>query len=161
MKKQKKRKLTRKQAKLVQGILEGKTQRQAAIDAGYSDKHPDQSAHQALEQIKKRMPDVMDELGLTDHQLIEKYLVPLLGATEAKFFAYRKTIKTGRKKPQERLVQVIEERRVEALGTRTAALDMAFKLKGSGKLLSASLLTSKSSEPIRDRRRAGAAFCKS
>jgi hypothetical protein len=41
---------------------------------------------QALKQIKGRIPEVMNELGLTDRMLIQKYLVPLLEAKETKFF---------------------------------------------------------------------------
>jgi hypothetical protein len=56
----------------------------------------------------------MNEMGLTDHFLIEKYLLPLLEAKETKFF------KDGEKRIN-----------VAALGIRHTALDTAFKLRGS------------------------------
>ena len=56
----------------------------------------------------------MDEIGPTDRALIENYLVPLLEAKETKFF------KDGDKRIN-----------VAALGIRHAALDTAFKLRGS------------------------------
>jgi hypothetical protein len=56
----------------------------------------------------------MDEMGLTDHLLIEKYLVPLLDAEETKFF------NEGKKRIN-----------VPALGIRHTALDTAFRLRGS------------------------------
>jgi hypothetical protein len=54
------------------------------------------------------------KLGLTDHLLIEKYLVPLLDAEETKFS------NEGKKRIN-----------VPALGIRHTALDTAFKLRGS------------------------------
>jgi hypothetical protein len=72
------------------------------------------SAHQALKQIQRKVPQIMDEMGLTDHLLIEKYLVPLLDAEETKFF------NEGKKRIN-----------VPALGIRHTALDTAFRLRGS------------------------------
>ena len=60
------------------------------------------------------MDEILDEIGLTDRALIENYLVPLLEAKETKFF------KDGDKRIS-----------VAALGIRHAALDTAFKLRGS------------------------------
>jgi hypothetical protein len=56
----------------------------------------------------------MDQMGLTNHLLIEKYLVPSLEAEETKFF------NEGKKRIN-----------VPALGIRHTALDTAFKLRGS------------------------------
>lgn len=78
----KKRKLTQKERALVKALPEAKSQSEAAITAGYSPKNPDQSAYQALESIRKKMPELMDELGLTDTALIQKYLVPGLSASK-------------------------------------------------------------------------------
>ena len=127
------RKLTDRQRKLIEGIVEGKTGHQAALNAGYSPKNPDQSAYQAMKNIGERMREVMDRLGLTDEQLIQKHLVPLLEARETKFFAFRKTVAvpaTKKRKEAVKIVQVIDTREVEALGIRVSALDMAFKLRG-------------------------------
>ena len=62
------RKLTRKQEKLVEGIIAGKSGAQAARDAGYSPDKPEnarQSAYQALKEIAGRVREVMDGRGLT------------------------------------------------------------------------------------------------
>jgi hypothetical protein len=90
-------------------------------------------SYQALQEIQRRMRELLDDLGFTDRAIIDKYLHPLLEATETKFFPYRKEIvKKPRKlskndaaaaEPTVETVQVIDERKVIALGTRTAALN--------------------------------------
>jgi hypothetical protein len=75
-----KKRLTIKQAKLVAALPTAKTQADAAIEAGYSPENASQSAYQALKAIEKGMPETMAELGLTNKVLIEKHLMPLLGA---------------------------------------------------------------------------------
>ena len=108
------KKLTPRQHAFVKNLAKGASQKDAFIAAGYKAKHPDQGAHQALKQIQDKVPQIMDEMGLTDHLLIEKYLVPLLDAEETKFF------NGGKKRIN-----------VAALGIRHTALDTAFKLRGS------------------------------
>ena len=108
------KKLTPRQHAFVRNLAKGASQKDAFIAAGYKAKHPDQGAHQALKQIQGKVPQIMDQMGLTNHLLIEKYLVPLLEAEETKFF------NGGKKRIN-----------VPALGTRHAALDTAFKLRGS------------------------------
>jgi hypothetical protein len=108
------KKLTPRQHAFVKNLARGASQKDAFIAAGYKAKHPDQGAHQALKQIQGKVPQIMDQMGLTDHFLIEKYLVPLLEAEETKFF------KEGSKRIN-----------VAALGIRHNALDTAFKLRGS------------------------------
>ena len=109
-----KKKLTPRQHAFMKNLAKGASQKDAFIAAGYKAKHPDQGAHQALKQIQGKVPQIMDEMGLTDHLLIEKYLVPLLDAEETKFF------NEGKKRIN-----------VPALGIRHTALDTAFKLRGS------------------------------
>ena len=108
------KKLTPRQHAFVKNLAKGASQKDAFIAAGYKAKHPDQGAHQALKQIQRKVPQIMDQMGLTDHFLIEKYLVPLLDAEETKFF------NEGKKRIN-----------VAALGIRHTALDTAFKLRGS------------------------------
>ena len=111
------KKLTPRQHAFVKNLAKGAkgaSQKDAFIAAGYKAKHPDQGAHQALKQIQGKVPQIMDQMGLTDHLLIEKYLVPLLDAEETKFF------NEGKKRIN-----------VAALGIRHTALDTAFKLRGS------------------------------
>ena len=109
-----KKDLSSRQHAFLKAYAKGKTLKQAAIEAGYSKKNADQSGYQALKAIKVRAADLMDEMGLTDRVLIENYLVPLLEAEETKFF------NEGKRRIN-----------VAALGIRLAALDTAFKLRGS------------------------------
>lgn len=117
------RKLTRKQEKLVEGIIAGKSGAQAARDAGYSPNNARQSAYQAMKEIGERAREAMDRHGLDLDQLIDKHLHPLLEATETKFFPWRKT--TERKTEQ-----IVETREVADNGVRLGALDVAFRLRG-------------------------------
>jgi hypothetical protein len=109
--------LTTKQRGLVRALSAGKSVTQAALEAGYSAKNPGQSGWQALQNVQRKMSELLDEHGLTDEVLIEKHLKPLLKASESKFFHVRGRIRATR--------------RVPCLNTRIKALDMAFRLKGS------------------------------
>lgn len=118
--KKRKPQLSRKEQTLVKELAKGKgtiTQGEAAVIAGYSPKNPGQSAHQALESIRSKMPEVLDRHGLTDDVLIEKHLIPLLGAKITKHFAHHGKVK--------------DKREYADHDTRRQTLDMAFKLKGS------------------------------
>lgn len=120
------RKLTRKQEKLVEGIIAGKSGAQAARDAGYSPDKPEnarQSAYQALKEIAGRVREVMDGRGLTLDQIIDIYLHPLLEAEETKFFPWRRTV---RRKTE----QIIDGVEVVNLMIKATGLDIAFKLRG-------------------------------
>lgn len=116
--KKKKKELTPRQRKFIQSLATGtKTATQAALDAGYTSKHPGQAAGQVLESIRAKMPEVLDRHGLTDDVLIEKHLKPLLSAKVTKHFAHN-----GR---------VVSKRDYSDNDTRRQTLDMTFKLKGS------------------------------
>jgi hypothetical protein len=112
-----KTKLTARQVLLIRGLIKGKTITDAARDAGYSEDYPRQAGSQALEQIKAKMPDILDKHGLTSDALIVKYLRPALRAKETKFFQHEG--------------MVTDKRDVKAWGPRLTALDMAFNLAGS------------------------------
>ena len=109
--------LTGKEQTLVRSLVDGKNISQSALAAGYSATHPGQSGWQALQNIRLKMPEILDEHGLTDEALIEKYLKPLLEAQEVRFFQNKGKV-TG-------------TRRVPANAIRLKALDLAFRLKGS------------------------------
>lgn len=81
------KRITKKAAKLVEGINKGKNQSQAAIDAGYSPKNAAQSANQALKRIRQTAPDAFEELGYTIKKVLKNKLIPLMDAEETKFFA--------------------------------------------------------------------------
>jgi hypothetical protein len=113
----KQKRLTHKEQAFVRNLVNGKSLTESALAAGYSDKYPGQSGWQALKNIQLKVPEFLDQYGLTDEALIEKHLKPLLNATETKFFQHK-----GR---------VTDSRRVPANAIRLGALDMTFRLKGS------------------------------
>jgi hypothetical protein len=113
--------------KFIKERTQGKSFSEAAIAAGYSEKNARQSGYQAMQQLRGRVPDLMDKHGLrapadwcspgrSEDTLIDKYLRPLLEAEETKFFAIR-----GK----------LESRKVKVNGVRHAALNTAFMLHGS------------------------------
>ncbi len=114
MAKQKRIRLNPQRARLVKAMAAGKSVAEASRIAGYA--HPN-AAHNALRALKARFSDVMEKHGLTDDTLVTKYLLPLLNAKETRFFAHQGI--------------VLDKRDVPDNGTRTSALDMAFRLKGS------------------------------
>lgn len=116
-KKARKPRLLQKQRRFAQLLAAGVNQQQAAVAAGYSSKHPSQSAQQVLRAISNRFPDLLDEMGLTDRSLINDHLKPLLKAKRKKHFAHQGRIRSSR--------SYVDN------DTRLAALDMTFRLKGS------------------------------
>jgi hypothetical protein len=112
-----KKKLTRKQKILVSALAAGSDRATAEQLAGYSTKHPGQSAYQALKYLANSFPELLDKHGLTDSVLIEKHLKPLLKATRKKHWAHNGKVKSARTYKDN--------------DTRIAALEMAFRLKGS------------------------------
>ena len=113
----KKRQLTPRQVALTNNLLSGATMTEAARRARYSDRNLAQSGHQALKAIRLRMPELMDDLGLTERALIEKHLVPLLSAKSTKYFQSKG--------------KVTDKRSVPDNDTRLKALDLSFKLRGA------------------------------
>jgi hypothetical protein len=111
------KRLTPRQAKLIKELAKGKTQGAAALAAGYSPNNPDQSAHQAMEQIRNKMPQLLDDAGLTERHVIEKYLAPLMNAQETEFAKFKG--------------KITDKKNVVAWGPRGQGLDMYFRLRGS------------------------------
>lgn len=62
--------------KLIRGIVAGKTQLQAAIDAGYAKKQAGSQASQILKkpQVKSQLYAALDRAGLSDSTLAKKIL---------------------------------------------------------------------------------------
>lgn len=84
--------LTIRQSRLAQILSERarhgiKSNGEAAVMAGYSAKNAHESAAQALGAIRKKAPEILDELGLTVRAVIKNHLEPLLSATTTKVFA--------------------------------------------------------------------------
>jgi hypothetical protein len=102
---------------LVKSLLDGMTITEAARRAGYSKKCPGQAGYQALQNLKLKMPELLDRLGLSDATLIEKHLKPLLSAQTTKFFQHGGKV-TGKR--------IVADNDV-----RLRALDIAFRLRRS------------------------------
>jgi hypothetical protein len=110
------RRLSVRQRSMLEHISNGMTAKAAALAAGYSEKNPRQSGYQALQGLRNKMPGIMEEHGLSDDVLIDKYLLPALDAYETKFFQT-----AGR---------ITDSRKVIAWRSRVKALDIALKIKG-------------------------------
>lgn len=110
-------KLTLKQSIFAKELMEGRSKKEAALIAKYSPLNPSQSAQQALKEIRKIAPEVMDEVGLSLKTIIQRHLVPLLHATEVKLA-----------QNEGEYTDYVE---VEALGTRTQATRMALELQNA------------------------------
>jgi hypothetical protein len=108
---------TERQKKLVENIPTSKSHAEAAKKAGYPAKNAAQSAYQALRQMRGRVPDLMDELGISERELIDKHLRRQLNAKKTIFAQ-----KDG---------EFTDKRTVDALETQIRALDLAFLLHGS------------------------------
>jgi hypothetical protein len=108
--------LTTKQQALVRALTKTKHQGKAAIVAGYSPKHPRQSAYQALESIRKTAPELLARHGLDDDSLMDKHLLPLMKAERSVFAVSDGHFSDERKRPD--------------WPARKDGLDMAFKIRG-------------------------------
>jgi hypothetical protein len=112
--KEKRTKLTIKQARLLKALPVSKTVAEAGEKAGFACR---QSAHEAFKGITERAPEVLERLGLTYEHVLDKCLRPLLNATETKFFQNQGV--------------VMQEKEVEALDIRLRAIDTWAKLAGA------------------------------
>jgi hypothetical protein len=64
--------LTRRERVLLEHICAGKTISNAARQAGFSKKWPGQAGSQAFKNIQKKMPTILDDLGLTYEAIIKE-----------------------------------------------------------------------------------------
>jgi hypothetical protein len=64
--------LTRRESVLLENIRAGKTISEAARKAGFSKKWPGQAGSQAFKNIQKKMPTILDDLGLTYEAIIKE-----------------------------------------------------------------------------------------
>jgi phage terminase small subunit len=62
--------LSSRQKALIKNIPTSKTHAEAAVKAGYPVKNARQCAYQALQQMRGRVPNLMNQLGLTEERLI-------------------------------------------------------------------------------------------
>jgi hypothetical protein len=119
-------KLTMKQRKLVQGVAVGKTQKQAAIDAGYSPKTAQSIASQELNKanVIVALTDLMDNMGLSDAALLIKHR-ELLNAQKQ-----ISGVKDKSGDPMAADAGSLEFVEVPDYPVQAKALEMAYKLKG-------------------------------
>ena len=64
--------LTRRESVLLENIRAGKTISDAVRQAGFSKKWPGQAGSQAFKNIQKKMPTILDDLGLTYEAIIKE-----------------------------------------------------------------------------------------
>lgn len=116
------RELSLKQRQLVQGIIEGKTQKQAALDAGYSPNCPDEIAYGELQKtsVQATLQKLMAEKGLSNDKLLEVH---------AEMIAATKVISAiGGKDAGAGSVDFID---VPDWQARGKGLEMAYRLQGA------------------------------
>ena len=82
---EKKNTLTPKQGRFLREYPKAKTIGEAAINAGYSSKHPSSSGNQALKAIIRKGPEALESVGVYLPAVIKKHLMPLLNAKVTKF----------------------------------------------------------------------------
>jgi phage terminase small subunit len=80
------KRLTLRQSRFAEAFTKSKSAKDAAIAAGNSPKYAE-SAHQALQGIRLRVPDILDNAGYSVPVLIEKHIAPKLTATTTKLAA--------------------------------------------------------------------------
>lgn len=115
--------LTPREARLVQAFRDGaQNKKEAAITAGYSPKNASQSGAQALESIRRKTPEIMDQLGLSVPVLIEKHLTPLLHAEETKVYVIQShEIREGKRVRVTKALRVkVPDNTTRRMGTRLA-----------------------------------------
>lgn len=109
--------LNQRERLLLKSLAKGATFAEAALAAGYEARHAKQAGFQAFQAVKRKMPQMLEDKGLTDGSIIDKYLLPALEAMETEFAKFE-----GR---------ITDRQDVISWGPRLQALDMLFKLKGS------------------------------
>jgi len=110
-------KLTPRQSRFAKAFMKSRTLREAALAAGLSPKNPRQSGSQMLKQLQAKVPEMMDQHGLSVPSLIDNYLRPLLNATQTKFA-----------QDEGEFTDFVD---VEDNDIRERALDKAFRLHGA------------------------------
>jgi len=66
------RKLTRRESAFLERIRAGITLTKAAREVGYSSKWPGQAVSQAFRNIQRKMPTLLDELGMTFESIVRQ-----------------------------------------------------------------------------------------
>jgi len=112
------RPLTVKQRKLVKGIVDGKTQKQAAKAAGLNESYASQILNEP--KVKATLQDLMEHMGLSDGHLLKAH-AEMIQATKAVSVIGGKGAESGS-------VEFVD---VPDWQARGKGLEMAYKLKGA------------------------------
>ena len=104
--------LTPKQILFLRALAKCGNVGQAAKETGCSR----QNGYRTLTRARGRVPEIMDELGLSEFALVENYLKPLLNAEKTEFAKFEG--------------KITDALNVNDNGTRLSALDIAAKMRG-------------------------------
>jgi hypothetical protein len=70
---------------LIHQLAESKTYKEAGLRAGLAAKNISTTVHGMIQRIQRKMPDVLESLGLTGEWAVKNRLLPLMHAKEVKF----------------------------------------------------------------------------
>jgi hypothetical protein len=79
--------LTPKELKFLKAFVRTGNQRQSVLSAGYSPVNPDQSANCVMKQLRRKVPELLEHVGLHLEEVLRETLVPGLKAKKTEFFA--------------------------------------------------------------------------
>ena len=79
--------LTPKELKFLKAFVKTGNQRLSALSAGYSPDNPDQSANCVMKQLRRKVPELLEHVGLHLDKVLRETLVPGLKAKKTEFFA--------------------------------------------------------------------------
>jgi phage terminase small subunit len=79
--------LTPKEMKFLKAFVKTGNQRLSALSAGYSPVNPDQSANCVMKQLRRKVPELLERVGLHLEKVFRETLVPGLKAKRTEFFA--------------------------------------------------------------------------
>jgi hypothetical protein len=81
--------LTARELKFLKAFVrDGKTQSEAAVSAGYSPLNPAQSATVVMRQLHRKVPELLERIGLNVDEVLKKTLIPGLQATKVEHFSH-------------------------------------------------------------------------
>jgi hypothetical protein len=78
--------LTPKELKFLKTFVKTGNQRVSALSAGYSPVNPDQSANCVMKQLRRKVPELLEHVGLHLERVFRETLVPGLKAKRTEFF---------------------------------------------------------------------------
>jgi hypothetical protein len=79
--------LTPKELKFLKAFVKTGNQRLSALSAGYSPVNPDQSANCAMKQLRRKVPELLERIGLHPEKVFRETLVAGLKAKRTEFFS--------------------------------------------------------------------------